>query len=107
MMSTSTTSASSFAAIQCAAVAPTFPAPTIVTFFRIFLLQSGRSRCFVPKARPAGRAVLHIADHAAREFARLRLGRTGHLALKIVRDILLLDGLLQRTLDQLRRLVPT
>src|SRR5258705_664524 len=33
--SSKTTSANSFAAIQCAAVAPTLPEPTTVTFFRI------------------------------------------------------------------------
>ena len=35
MMSISTTSASSAAAIQCAAVAPTLPEPTTVTFLRM------------------------------------------------------------------------
>src|SRR5882757_2991047 len=33
--SSNTTSASSLAAIQCPAVAPTFPEPTTVTFFRL------------------------------------------------------------------------
>jgi hypothetical protein len=40
-MSMRTTSASSLAAIQCAAVAPTLPAPTILTFFRMMLLVEG------------------------------------------------------------------
>src|ERR1700751_3967416 len=37
MMSIKTTSASSFDAIQCAAVAPTLPEPTMLTFFRMSL----------------------------------------------------------------------
>src|SRR5262252_2709740 len=39
IMSMRTTSPSSFEAIQCAAVAPTFPEPTIVTFLRIEILS--------------------------------------------------------------------
>src|ERR1035437_894499 len=41
--STSTTSASSLDAIQCAAVAPTLPAPTMLTFFRIFFSLLNRN----------------------------------------------------------------
>src|SRR5271170_6281041 len=85
--STSTMSANSLAAIQWAAVAPTFPAPTMVTFFRIFLLT-------------------HVLNHPRGEFARLRLGGSRHLPLKIVGDVLLQDGVLERVLDQLGRLVP-
>src|SRR5580700_10415311 len=39
MISIRTTSANSLAAIQCAAVAPTFPEPTTVTFLRISSFQ--------------------------------------------------------------------
>src|SRR5260370_33093378 len=46
MISTNTTSPSSFAASQWAAVAPTFPAPTTVIFFRtpmsFYFLSQGR-----------------------------------------------------------------
>src|ERR1700761_5543040 len=86
--SISTTSASSLAAIQCAAVAPTFPAPTMLTFFRICLLT-------------------HVLNHSGREFAGLRLGRSRHLPLKVVGYVFLLDGLLERVLDQLGRFLPT
>src|SRR5882757_2355575 len=85
--STSTMSASSLAAIQCAAVAPTFPAPTMVTFFRIFLLT-------------------HVFDHSGRKFTGLRLGGSGHLPLKIVGYILLQNGLFEGAFDQLGRLFP-
>src|ERR1700722_3400947 len=86
--SISTTSANSLAAIQCAAVASTFPAPTLFTFFRIFLLT-------------------HVLNHSGREFAGLRLGGSRHLPLKVVGYVFLLDGLLQRVLDQLGRFLPT
>src|ERR1700738_2339061 len=39
-----TTSANSFDAIQCAAVAPTLPAPTMLTFFRIRILLENQFR---------------------------------------------------------------
>src|SRR6202789_4682792 len=81
-------SASSLSAIQCAAVAPTFPAPTMLTFFRIFLLT-------------------HVLNHSGREFAGLRLGGSRHLPLKVVGYVFLLDGLLKRALDQLGRFLPT
>src|SRR6266436_9974745 len=82
-----TTSASSLAAIQCAAVAPTLPAPTMVTFFRISLLT-------------------HVFDHSRGKFTRLRLGGSRHLPLKIVGYILLQNGFLERVLDQLSRFFP-
>src|ERR1700691_5126299 len=85
--STRTMSANSLAAIQWAEVAPTFPAPTMVTFFRIWLLT-------------------HVLDHSRGKFARLRLGGSRHMPLKIVGDIFLQDGLLERVLDQLGRLAP-
>src|ERR1700685_4387198 len=85
--STSTMSANSLPAIQWAAVAPTFPAPTMVTFFRIFLLT-------------------HVLDHSRGEFARLRLGGSGDLPLKIVGHMLLQNGLLERILDQPSRFLP-
>src|SRR5277367_5472128 len=95
--SISTTSASSFEAIQCAAVAPTFPAPTIVTFFRITLLHlqlSDRLR----RSRLCRDGQPHVFDHSRCELTRLRLGRALHLPLKIVSHKLLLNGLLQRAL---------
>src|ERR1700761_4473791 len=83
-----TTSASSLAAIQCAAVAPTFPAPTIVTFLRMSLLYVFALRF------AAGACLLHVFNHSRREFAGLHLGCALHLALEVVGDELLLDGLL-------------
>src|SRR3984957_12162524 len=87
--SISTMSASSLAAIQCAEVAPTLPAPTMVTFFRILLLRH------------------HIFDDPGREFARLGLRGPRHLPFKVVGYIFLLNGLLERGLDQFGGLAPT
>src|ERR1700744_3784207 len=86
-----TTSASSFEAIQCAAVAPTFPAPTIVTFLRMSLLSV---------------RLFHVLDHSRGELAGLHLGSALHLALLVIGDELLLDGLLHGRFDQLRGLTP-
>src|SRR5271157_3744725 len=97
MMSISTTSQSSFAAIQCAAVAPTFPEPTTVTFFLIIphsindlatsscieVLKHWLKHC---QARQPGQTHLvllgcqlcdrfHVVDHMGRELTGLDLGR--------------------------------
>src|SRR5579864_3232670 len=84
--SISTTSASSLAAIQWAVVAPTFPAPTIVTFLRILSL--------------------HRLNHAGRELAGLHLGGALHLPFEIVGYILLLNRRLHRILNQAGCLAP-
>src|ERR1700677_4495191 len=81
-------SASSLAAIQCAEVAPTWPAPTMVTFFRILLLTR------------------HIFDDPGREFTCLGLGGPGHMPLKVVGYVFLPDGLLDGGLDQFGGLAP-
>src|ERR1700722_8739883 len=98
--SISTTSASSLAAIQCAAVAPTFPAPTMVTFLRMSLLSVFALRI------AAGACLLHVFDHSCSELTGLHLGRALHLALEVVGDELLLDGLLHGRFDQARGLSP-
>src|ERR1700730_6950167 len=82
-----TMSASSFAAIQWAAVAPTLPAPTILTFLRIVLLRSLlKCRC---RAR-----LLHALDHVCCEFACLHLRRAWHLPLEVISYLLVPDRLL-------------
>src|SRR6478609_858289 len=91
-----TTSASSLAAIQCAAVAPTFPAPTMVTFLRMSLLSCS----------PSAANLLHVFDHSRGELARLHFGGTLHLALEVIGDELLLDSLLHGRFDELRGLTP-
>src|SRR5580704_12501462 len=111
--SSSTTSANSFAAIQCAAVAPTFPEPTTVTFFRIsspFSLLSFRSPAeesafsILPELQLS---LAHILDHPRCELARLCLRRSLHPALEVIRNVLLSDRLLHRSLDEPRRLSPS
>src|SRR5580658_5606649 len=85
--SINTISANSLAAIQCAAVAPTFPAPTMLTFFLISLLT-------------------HVLDDSGRELAGLCLGGPRHLSFKIVGYVLLPDGFLECVLNQLGRFGP-
>src|SRR5665213_1396347 len=97
--STKTISASSLAAIQCAVVAPTLPAPTIDTFFRIVLPYK------LVIALGANR--IHVFDHARGEFAGADLGCTLHLPLEVIGDELLLDGPLQRRFDQPCCLAPS
>src|SRR6516162_10192705 len=122
MMSISTTSQCSFDAIQCAAVAPTFPEPTTVTFFRIV---NHSIRCLVSVSctislmrrfiSPAGarfntvclflfrrqlRDGLHIVDHMRRKLASLDLGRALQHTFEVVRDLLLQDGVFHRAFDQ-------
>src|ERR1700679_3567485 len=74
------TSASSLAAIQCAAVAPTFPAPTMVTFLRMSLLSVFALRV------AAGACSLHVVDHSRGKLTGLHLGRALHLAFEVVGD---------------------
>src|SRR3954447_7368143 len=81
-ISTKTTSASSFEAIQWAAVAPTFPAPTTEIFLRIseWLLEEHYvellHQCHF--AFGAGLQCVHIADHVARELAGFHLRGAFH-----------------------------
>src|SRR6185437_10994624 len=87
--SISTTLASSFDAIQWAAVAPTLPAPTIVTFLRMEILPVYEQNCL-----DCGflAPVHHVVNHVSGKLTGLYLGSARHLALKIVRDKLLRDG---------------
>src|SRR5579864_7083965 len=112
MMSMSTTSASSLEAIQWAAVAPTFPEPTIVTFFRMneFLLDElsavsyQLSAAFETCPRAVGLSAncqvlnqhfrSHVLDDVAAELAGLYFGCPFHQALEIIGDFLLFDGAL-------------
>src|SRR5213080_2092775 len=96
MMSIRTTSANSFEAIQCAAVAPTFPEPTIVTFLRmVSFLHRAQSRS------------AHVFDDVIRELARRDFGCALHQPLEIVCNFLLQDGALHPMLDQVGRLAPS
>src|SRR2546423_11841299 len=96
--SISTTSASSFEAIQWAAVAPTFPPPTIVTFLRMksFLLNGN----FLA-------AVHHVVNKAVGKLAGFHFGSAGHEALEILSYFLLLNRGFQRSLDHARRFTPS
>src|SRR5687768_11755424 len=87
-MSMRTTSLTSRSASRWARVAPTLPPPTTVTFRFIAILSS------------------QVADDGGGELRRLQDGRALHLALEIVGDALLADGLLERFLDRVRRLAP-
>src|SRR5262245_9900473 len=100
MMSTRTTSPSSFETNQCAVVAPTLPAPTTVIFFRPIFPPVGVSsgqwvvgschNCPLPTAHCS--LILHVLNNRARVFAGLDLRRAFHLAFQIVSDPLLRDG---------------
>ena len=92
-MSTRTTSASSLSAMRCAAVAPTLPAPTTVTFDS---WNSGMKT----------RWTLHVGDDGVGELRGLQLGRSFHQTRQVVGHLLLLDRRAERRLDQARRLVP-
>src|SRR6266581_5641924 len=127
MMSMSTTSASSLEAIQWAAVAPTFPEPTMVTFLRMRMspfenrittkgtkVHEGIPICPGSPLCPSWfKRLLHqhacaqVFDHVAGEFAGLYLGGAGHQALEIVGHFLLLDRALHALLDQVPRFIPT
>src|ERR1700735_2245083 len=106
--SSSTTSANSFAAIQCAAVAPTLPEPTTVTFFRIPSLPSKKLVSLIIRLHPRKSAVdLHVFNHPRSKFARLSLRRALHSALEVICDELLRHRLLHRAFNQSRCLSPT
>src|SRR5205085_7330517 len=62
MMSTSTTSPSSLLASQCAAVAPTLPAPTTVTLFRLPISFLVLSPLMNYRSEPPAVAGVPIAD---------------------------------------------
>src|ERR1039458_6123216 len=125
MMSIRTTSASSLAAIQWAAVAPTFPAPTIETFLRISFLSSHSGHAYdyfstiqtpcaassVPFSAASALAntrglCQHVLDDRRGEFARPQLGRALHQTLKVIGHAFLLDGLLHAVFHQFRGLHP-
>src|SRR5512146_2640034 len=123
MMSMRTTSASSLAAIQCAAVAPTFPEPTMLTLLRImfpFWNQPQRHRVelilrtSVPSVSSVvkksvgcgGKPGVHILDDVVAKLAGLDLGRPFHQALEVIGNLLLLNGCLHGVLDQACRLAP-
>src|SRR3984885_11603205 len=134
MMSIRTTSASSFEAIQWAAVAPTFPEPTMVTFLRMnqsfqeeLLLGrwadfANRKTILAPHRRPRGHRPMtrltdrrmtlhqdgdaHVLDDAVCELAGLYFGRAFHQTLKVIGDFFLKDGVFHTVLDQVGSLVP-
>src|SRR2546427_5950795 len=108
MMSMSTTSASSLEAIQWAAVAPTFPDPTTVTFLRMDILSLNNRKSLPQGAqRTQGNPLLrrcryrcaHVFDYVAGKFAGFYFGRAFHQALEVVGHFLLLDSAFQRLLD--------
>src|SRR5260370_30206588 len=94
----STTLASSFDAIQWAVVAPTLPAPTIVTFLRMASPGWLNGRFLPP--------IHHVANNVRGKFAGLDLGGAGHEPLEIVSDKFLEYGCLHRGFDQPRGLAP-
>src|SRR5882724_5002264 len=101
-MSTRTISASSFEAIQWAAVAPTFPEPTMETFFRM----SSPELLFARRLFRHCAQGIHVLDHVIGKLAGFDFFCARHLALKIVGHSLLLDGLFHRVLDEPRRFIP-
>src|SRR5688572_13185945 len=88
--STMTTSASSASAILWAVVAPTLPAPTTVTLYRMEILSVS----------------LQVLDDGFGELGGLEQGGPVHLALEVVGHPLLLDGAAEGRLDAGRRLGP-
>src|SRR6185503_10383728 len=130
MMSIRTTSASSFDAIQWAAVAPTFPDPTMLTFLRMISLSTifgfwpsaftqqgfrlarvkARSdwslsfQCWLRRSQNAG---AHVLDNLVSELAGTDLGCALHESLKVVGYSLFFDGPFQATLDQIGGLIPS
>src|SRR5436305_194237 len=89
--STITTSARSAWAISWAQVAPTLPAPTTVTLYRIAGSPKFKSE---------------VLEDRARERRGAEEGRALHLPLKVVGDPLLLDGPGERLLDGVAGLDP-
>src|SRR5207248_7612374 len=111
MMSMRTTSQSSLAAIQCAAVAPTLPEPTTVTFFLINdPLRRGQAvstSTYAPSLRRGGRATcVHVLNDVIGEFAGAYLRGAFHQPLKIIGNPFLLNGVLYGIFDQTRRFLP-
>src|SRR6202158_4937887 len=125
MISISTTPASSLPAIQWAAVAPTLPEPTIVTFLR---MNGPFLKSLTTKDTKATKEILrvpscpwwlmpsvcsgqysraHIFDDEIRELAGLHFGGAFHQALKVVSDFFLLNGAFQPALHQVRRFLPS
>src|SRR5215469_8362226 len=115
MMSMSTTSHNSLAAIQCAAVAPTLPEPTTVTFLR--MMTSLRNYIELSNFRRFSKLIrdllggqldngLHVVDHVGGELAGLHFGGSFQHAFEVVRDLLLQNGLLHRALNQSCSLMP-
>src|ERR1700747_2905296 len=124
MMSMRTTSASSLEVIQWAAVAPTLPEPTMVTFLR---MASFRDKSKT-KALPQGAVVIteevraykplcslcplwlmvlrwrqncaHVLDNAICKFAGADFGCAWHQALEIVRHLFLFEGAFEAAFDQ-------
>src|SRR6185437_12108730 len=92
-------------------VAPTLPAPTIDTFFRIHLLYlkavAPSTTLGVILMQGPKLLAIHICDHAGGKLAGAHLRGALHLPLKIIGDELLLDGLLQRFFDQPGSFAPT
>src|SRR5688572_28883802 len=97
-MSTRTTSPRPHSARRWAVVAPTLPPPTTVILGRALFLMTS-------PARRSG-ALPHVLDDGVPELGALQELRAGHLALQVVRDALLPDGLLEPGDNQGRRLVP-
>src|ERR1700704_1019595 len=105
-MSMSTTSASSLEAIQCAAVAPTFPEPTTVTFLRMKILSIGTEEIIDHGAhrerggtrelfRCGGYRCAHVLNNRTGKLAGCDFSRAFHQPLEVVGHFLLLDGALQ------------
>src|SRR6476660_6308196 len=123
-MSINTTSASSLEAIQWAAVAPTFPEPTIVTFFRMNessleslsalgcqpsakSKSSIKTRCkVVPFAGLHQYSRSHVVDDMAGKLASLDLPGAFHQALEVVGHQFLVDRAFHAALDQVGCFVP-
>src|ERR1035437_5017662 len=123
--SISTTSASSLAMIQCAAVDPTLPAPTMLTFLRISFSPRGMVDAAGSEQLTANSShtevgssglncllsavncqLLHIPYDACGKFAGPDLGGARSLALKVIGYKLLQDGLFKRLFDELGGFFP-
>src|SRR6266850_8328248 len=100
-MSMRATSHSSLSASRWASVAPTFPAPTTVTFLFISFLCALCASSAASALNP-----LEVFDDGGRELRRLQHLRPLHLALEVVGHALLPDRSLQRRLDGVRGLPP-
>src|SRR5215472_4885782 len=83
-----TTFASSLEEIQWAAVAPTLPAPTMVTFLRM----KKSSRRNVSAGGRALAPVHHVINDVCGKFAGFHLSRARHQPLEVIGDELLLNG---------------